>query len=199
VASVLRSSKALFAEKIVSKLHMDLPDPLPLAGVEIPRATSAQYVSKIEPMLLFQQAERELLDPTDEMLRPSVEAALQKVGSAKHEKRQRSLPEGKRARSWTAGSELREKWIAAGMERERQQRPEMFKAFCLALFAGLRRDAIRSPGSRSISPITRSGSKRTNSRARNPSVAKPQSTSIPHSRSGFASGCRRANRSSSSA
>lgn len=142
VASVLRSSKALFAEKIVSKLHMDLPDPLPLAGVDIPRATSSQYVSKIEPLLLFQQAEREMLSPTDEMLRTSVEAALNKVESAKHEKRQRALKEGNKMRAWSPGPELREKWIAEGIERERDQQPEMFKAFCLALFAGLRRDEI---------------------------------------------------------
>ena len=41
-----------------------------------------------------------------------------------------------------ATPELSDKWIAEGIERERHQRPEMFKAFCLALFAGLRRDEI---------------------------------------------------------
>lgn len=142
VASVLRSSKALFAEKIVSKLRMDLPDPLPLAGVDIPRAAPAQYVSKIESMLLFQQAERELLNPTDDMLRASAEAALRKVDSAKKAKRQRASKDGKEMRGWTARPELREKWITEGIERARRHRPEMFKAFCLALFAGLRRDEI---------------------------------------------------------
>lgn len=142
VASVLRSSKALFAEKVVRKLQLDLPDPLPLAGVDIPRATSAQYISKIEPLLLFQQAERELLHPTVDILRPSVEAALRNLESAKEKKNQRALKEGNKLRGWTAGPELREKWITDGIERERKVRPEMFKAFCLALFAGLRRDEI---------------------------------------------------------
>jgi hypothetical protein len=71
VASVLRSSKALLAEKIVSKLHMDLPNPPPLAGVDIPRAAPAQYVSKIEPTLLFQQDEREFPDHTRRQLGPA--------------------------------------------------------------------------------------------------------------------------------
>jgi integrase len=83
-----------------------------------------------------------LLDPTDDMLRPSVEAALRKVEAGKHAKRQRALADGKTMRGWTPRPELREKWITAGIERERLQRPEMFKAFCLALFAGLRRDEI---------------------------------------------------------
>lgn len=142
VASVLRSSKALFAKKIVSKLCMELPDPLPLAEVDIPRAAPAQYVSRIEAMLLFQQAERELLTPTDEMLRPDVEAALSKVEAAKQAKRQRASEGGQKMRGWTVKPEVREKWIADGIERARRQRPEMFKAFCLALFAGLRRDEI---------------------------------------------------------
>ncbi len=142
VASVLRCIKALFADRIVGKLHLDLPDPLPLSGVDIPRATPAQYISKIEPTLLFQQAERELCNPTDAVLRASVGVALRKVEDAKKSKRERALARGKKMRGWTARPCLRERWIAEGMERARHQRPEMFKAFCLALFAGLRRDEI---------------------------------------------------------
>jgi len=142
IASVLRCAKALFADRIVNKLHIDLPDPVPLSDVEIPRASAAPYVSKIEPLLLFQQAEREMLHPTDAMLRPSAEAALQKIAERKQTKRQRALHDGQQMRGWTASSALRERWILDRMERERRERPEMFKAFCLALFAGLRRDEI---------------------------------------------------------
>lgn len=129
VASVLRSSKALFASKIVSKLHMELPSPLPLAGVEILRVGVAQYVSRVNPLLLYQQAQRELETPDDELLR----AEAGKLGKR---------PKRERSRKRQESDEAKASRIARAIERERWQRREMFRVFCLALFVGLRRDEI---------------------------------------------------------
>lgn len=129
IASVLRSSKALFASDIVRKLHMELPDPLPLAGVDVPRASAAQYVSKIEPGVLFQQAQRELEAPTDEYLwRPS-----DAVPKEWH---------GARGRWRRENDDAIERRRLKTVEARRRQGLEMFKILCLALFAGLRRDEI---------------------------------------------------------
>ncbi len=129
IASVLRSSKALFAAEIVRKLHMEMPNPLPLAGVDVPRVSVAQYVSKIEPGVLFQQAQRELEAPADSLIRAAAEA-----GPARRRKA------GARMRQETEAA--RERRIMRAEVRERSNRTEMFKILCLALFAGLRRDEI---------------------------------------------------------
>jgi len=132
VASVLRSSKALFASKVVSKLHLELPSPIPLADVEVPRTSVAAYVSKVDPMLLFQQAQRELSEPTQEILERAVQEPTRP-------KRTRKTP---RKRAWNAGPEALANRHARAIERERYHRQQAFRAFCLALFAGLRRDEI---------------------------------------------------------
>ena len=131
VASVLRSSKALFAAKIVGKLHMGLPTPLPLTGVEIPRVRVAHYVSRVEPMVLFQQAQRELETPDEATLRAEAGALGKRPIGKRKGKRKHVEGEGAKARR-------HERTVV----RERWQRGEMFRAFCLALFAGLRRDEI---------------------------------------------------------
>lgn len=131
VASVLRSSKALFAAKIVGKLHMALPTPLPLTGVEIPRVGVAQYVSRVEPMVLFQQAQRDLETPDEATLRAEAGALGKRPIGKRKGKRKHVEGEGAKARR-------HERTVV----RERWQRGEMFRAFCLALFAGLRRDEI---------------------------------------------------------
>lgn len=105
VASVLRSSKALFSPAVIGKLHLRLPNPLPLAAIDVPRVSAAQYVSNIDPGLLFQLAQRELDSP--QAGGPNV----------------------------TDGGDVR-------MDRECEKRRQAFRALCLALFAGLRRDEI---------------------------------------------------------
>lgn len=129
VASVLRSSKALFAGGIVRKLHMEMPNPLPLEGIEVPRIAAAQYASKIEPAVLFQQAQRELENPSTQVLAAAVEA-----GPVRRSKKTR--------RKRTASQQTKDKRRVVALDRERRQRAEMFKIMCLALFAGLRRDEI---------------------------------------------------------
>lgn len=65
VASVLRSSKALFAPKITGHLSLELPAPLPLANVDIPRVSTTRYVSKIDYATLYKNALAELGSPPD--------------------------------------------------------------------------------------------------------------------------------------
>lgn len=129
IASVLRSSKALFAPGVLAKLHLALPNPLPLAGVDVPRVSTAQYVSRISPEVIFLQAQRELEDPSDEVL--NAEATQPLSSKTRPGCRQRIESEAAKARR-------HERAIV----RERIARREMFRAFCLALFAGLRRDEI---------------------------------------------------------
>lgn len=131
IASVLRSSKALFAHGIIRKLHMQLPNPLPLSGVEIPRVSSAQYSSRIEPELLFQQAQRELEAPSDAILAIAVDQPKRPLRRPRKTDRRRNVSPATKANQ-----------RAAAIARERDHRAEMFKILCLALFAGLRRDEI---------------------------------------------------------
>ena len=143
IASVLRSSKALFAPGIMSRLHMDLPDPLPLANVDPPSVRVSQYVSRINPALLYQQAQRELAAPTDGILRIAAKEALQQSAEKRlHRERSRPRAERSKKRTWTPSEEAQSNWLARGVERERRMRAQMFRAFCCALFAGLRRDEI---------------------------------------------------------
>ncbi|MEX2044955.1 MAG: tyrosine-type recombinase/integrase [Opitutus sp.] len=133
IASVLRSSKALFAPAVIEKLQMQLPVPLPLACVDVPRVSVAQYVSHISPDVLFQQAQRELESPSIETLSLAVTATANMGGGNK------SAPKGRQYGEATIAQR-----IARMMERERAQRHQAFRMFCLALFAGLRRDEIDS-------------------------------------------------------
>lgn len=126
IASILRSSKALFAPRILQKLHITLPTPLPLAGVDLPRIAPSPYISRIEPIILFQQAQRELEAPTPELLRIDVLA------------REDELPPRKRFED----ALTKERRIAKAIDQERIRRRQMFRVFCLGLFAGLRRDEI---------------------------------------------------------
>jgi integrase len=127
VASILRSTRALFAPKIIGKIRsIKLPTILPLDGVDIPRVAPAQYVSKINPELLFHQAQRELESPTDD----SLGADLSKAPLASGARRKKE--------SDTARANRVVRTIAS----ERACRHQMFRALCLALFAGLRRDEI---------------------------------------------------------
>jgi integrase len=146
VASVLRSSKALFAAKIVGRLHMELPTPLPLSGVDIPRVGVAQYVSHINPGVLFQQAQRELEQPDEATLRAAVDATERRRAKEWEAKRKRRAAAAKRAgrksRGWTESDTARANRVARAIAREREHRGEMFRVLCLALFAGLRRDEI---------------------------------------------------------
>jgi integrase len=129
LASVLRSSKALFAPSVIAKLQLELPTPLPLSEIEIPRVSIDQYVSHIDPELLFRQAQQELESPSYALLRSAAEAASLRKKSAGPAKRRFS-------------DEATTKRIARTLESERVRRHQMFRAFCLALLAGLRRDEI---------------------------------------------------------
>lgn len=126
--SLLRSASALFSEKVRSKLtHLSLPNPLPFSDVDRPRVRIGRYVSKIEPASLFETAQRELAAPTDEVLSKAIRARL--VAGEKKRKDERPR-------------QVTEKWISSQFEAEREWRRQMFVVFCLALFAGLRRDEI---------------------------------------------------------
>lgn len=119
VASVLRSSKALFSPTVVGKLHLRLSSPLPLAAIDVPRVSAAQYVSSIDPELLFQIAQRELDVP-----RPEASHATSNVAHV-----------GEVDTGVARGG-------GARLIRECEKRRQAFRALCLALFAGLRRDEI---------------------------------------------------------
>jgi integrase len=119
IASILRSSKALFAPKVVGALSINLPSPLPLASVEIPRVSTPRYISKIDYATLYRDALVELESPSEEIL---TKAVFDRFGLGPEGKTQRDIP----------------REIAA----ERRMRAMMFRAFCLALFVGLRRDEI---------------------------------------------------------
>lgn len=142
IASILRSSKALFAPGVLAKLHIDLPKQLPLADVDIPRVGVAQYISRITPEILFQEAQRELATPTPEMLKEAAEASLAAYAEARKARQARKKREGKKPRAWTPSPAVSARWLEVGIERERRERSQMFQIFCLALFAGLRRDEI---------------------------------------------------------
>ncbi|WP_414664273.1 tyrosine-type recombinase/integrase [Horticoccus sp. 23ND18S-11] len=129
IASVLRSSKALFAPAVLAKLHIALPDPLPLAGVDVPRVSTAQYVSRISPEILFEQAQRELESPSDELLLSEISEPSPLQGTV-------------HASARNPVELARSRRFQRAVGRERTARREMFSAFCLALFAGLRRDEI---------------------------------------------------------
>jgi len=119
VASVLRSSKALFSPAVIGKLHLRLPNPLPLAAIDVPRVSAAQYVSSIDPELLFQIAQRELDVPRSE--------ASHVISS--------TAREGEVDTCAAQGGGTR-------LIRECEKRRQAYRALCLALFAGLRRDEI---------------------------------------------------------
>lgn len=65
VRSILLSSKALFAARIRKHLTLRLPSPLPFEDVELPPAGKSRYKAEINPALLLQQAQRELVDAPD--------------------------------------------------------------------------------------------------------------------------------------
>lgn len=126
--SLLRSASALFAEKVRAKLpHLNLPEALPFVDVERPQVRVARYVSKIEPALLFQQAQRELADPEEATLAAEIRERLTAAEAKRKDEKPRAVTE---------------KWVTALLEEERARRRQMFLVFCLALFAGLRRDEI---------------------------------------------------------
>lgn len=125
--SLLRAGRSLFAEKIMRQIpHLRFPENLPFADAAPPRVRVKRYVSKIDAAEIYAQAVRELAQPDDATL-----AAATQAITGKHKGAPSPLGEG--ILRW----KLSPLW-----EFETSRRREAFKVFCLALFAGLRRDEI---------------------------------------------------------
>lgn len=125
--SLLRAGRSLFSEKILRQIpHLRLPQPLPFADAEPPRVRVKRYVSKIDPTALYLLAARELARPDDAALAAAVQAV-----TGKH--KGKTGPESEGIMRW----KLSPLWAT-----ETARRREAFKVFCLALYAGLRRDEI---------------------------------------------------------
>jgi hypothetical protein len=60
--SLLRSARALFSERALKYVmeKLTLPDPLPFAGLKIPKMTGTRYVSRIDTHSLIKAAHLEL-------------------------------------------------------------------------------------------------------------------------------------------
>lgn len=138
--SLLRASSSLFSAKVRAKVpHLNVAEPLPFSDVERPKVKVARYVSKIEPAILFQQAQRELAEPTDDLLAEVIRKSLERGEAEKTSRRARA---GKAKRKEKKPRTVTDKWVAGRIDAERGRRHQMFLVFCLALFAGLRRDEI---------------------------------------------------------
>jgi integrase len=68
--SAIRNARALFSDAVLSKVQgIQLPKPLPFAGVSISNDRNARYVSRIDPQKLITAAKRNLADAHPEQFK----------------------------------------------------------------------------------------------------------------------------------